>query len=609
MSLKLVGYRFSPTVQEVLHVVEASGAPVELQDVHWDDEETRKTLYPKSPTGTLPYLETKEGVLSESKAIELYLAETYKPALLGEGDLQKAQVRQWMDFASFELGDCAQKIVYPLFGWKPYCKESADQANNRLKEFMKALDQQVKGKRYAFGEELTLADIALFNKLKFFFQLVFPKNMRDKVFPNVNDWFLRVLNTPETDKVYGKVLLCNQPLKPFIAEKKEEKPQEKGKKGNEGKDKKENAKKQEPEEVPEKPKKKQNPLDLLPPSKLELETFKRAFLNNKDKEDAMKKFWEVYDPEGYSLWRLEYDNLPTECKVLFRTSNSKGMFLQKCDNLRRYAFGEELTLADIALFNKLKFFFQLVFPKNLREKVFPNVNDWFLRVLNTPETDKVYGKVLLCNQPLKPFIQEKKEEKHQDKGKKGNEGKEGKEKKDNAKKQEQPEEVPEKPKKKQNPLDLLPPSKLELESFKRAFLNNKDKEDAMKKFWEIYDPEGYSLWRLEYDNLPTECKVLYRTSNSKGMFLQKCDNLRRYAFATHGVYGVEDDYKIRGLWMFRGLEVPQEMKDNDLYEYIHFRKLDHTNEEDRKLVHDYWTKLDENDEVEGRKCADVSYFN
>jgi elongation factor 1-gamma len=419
MSLKLVGYRFSPTVQEVLHVVEASGAPVELQDVHWDDEETRKTLYPKSPTGTLPYLETKEGVLSESKAIELYLAETYKPELLGEGDLQKAQVRQWMDFASFELGDCAQKIVYPLFGWKPYCKESADQANNRLKEFMKALDQQVKGKRYAFGEEL--------------------------------------------------------------------------------------------------------------------------------------------------------------------------------------------TLADIALFNKLKFFFQLVFPKALREKVFPNVNDWFLRVLNTPETDKVYGKVLLCNQPLKPFISEKKEEKHQDKGKKGNEGKD---KKDNAKKQETPEEpAPEKQKKKQNPLDLLPPSKLELETFKRAFLNNKDKEDAIKKFWEVYDPEGYSLWRLEYDNLPTECKVLFRTSNSKGMFLQKCDNLRRYAFAVHGVYGVEDDYKIRGLWMFRGLEVPQEMKDNDLYEYIHFRKLDHTNEEDRKLVHDYWTKFDENDEVEGRKCADVSFFN
>jgi len=413
MSLKLVGYRFSPTVQEVLHVVEASKAPVELQNVDWDDKETREKLLPKSPTGTLPYLETEEGLLSESKAIEIYLAEKYKPELLGKDDLEKAQVRQWMDFASFELGDCAQKLVYPIFGWKPYCKESADEANMRIKEFMKALDQQVKGKRYAFGEELTLADIALFNKLKFFFQLVFPKGFREKVCPNVNDWFLRVLNTPETDKVYGTVLLCNQPLKPFISEKKEEK-----------------------------------------------------------KEDKKK------------------------------------------------------------------------------------------------ETKK-------------------KEEKP---------------------KEEKPKEE-EKPKKKQNPLDLLPPSKLELETFKRAFLNNKDKEDAMKKFWEVYDPEGYSLWHLEYQNLPTECKVLFRTSNSKGMFLQKCDALRRYAFATHGVYGVEDDYKIRGVWMFRGLEIPQEMKDNDLYEYITFTRLDPNKEEDKKLVHDYWTKVNETDEVEGRKCADVDYFN
>ena len=411
MSLKLIGYRFSPTVQEVLHVIEVSKAPVALENVDWSEEDKRKTLVTKSPTGTFPYLECEEGVLSESKAIEIYLAEKYKPELLGKDDIEKAQVRQWMDFASFELADCALKIVYPIFGWKPYCKQSADEANTKIKEFMKALDQQVKGKRYAFGEQLTLADIALFRQLKFFFQLVFPKNLREKVFPNVTDWFLRVLNTPETDKVYGKVILCNQPLKPYISEKKEEKKEEK-----------------------------------------------------------------------------------------------------------------------------------------------------------------------------------KKEEKKE-------------------KKEEKPQETEEPKKKKVNPLDELPKSRLELEVFKRAFLNNKDKEDAMKKFWEIYDPEGYSLWRLEYQNLPTECKVLFRTSNSKGMFLQKCDAVRRYAFAVHGVYGVEGDYKIRGLWMFRGLDVPQEMKDNDLYEYITFTKLDHNKKEDRDFVHDYWTKLNETDEVEGRKCADVEYFN
>ena len=410
MSDKLVGYRFSPTVQEVLHVINLTKAPVELQNVDWEDAETRKTLTPKSPTGTFPFLETTEGILSESRAIENYLALKHKPELLGENDFEKGQIRQWSDFAIFEIGYCAKEIVYPLFGWKNYCKESADKANNRLKEFMRTLDAQLKDKEFVMGAKLTLADVTLFRELKYFFQLVFPKGLRDKVFPNATKWFQKMAETEEVKKAYGKILLCNQPLKPFIKEEKQEKKEE-----------------------PKKGKK-------------------------HEKEEPQK-------------------------------------------------------------------------------------------------------------------------------------------------------EEPPKEKKKVNPLDELPPSKLELESFKRAFLNNKNKEDAMNKFWEIYDPEGYSLWWVEYQNLPSECKILYRTSNSKGMFLQKCDALRRYAFAVHGVYGVENDYKVRGMWMFRGKEIPQEMKDNDLYEYLTFRRIDINKPEDKQLVHDYWTKLDENDEVEGRKCADCEYFN
>ena len=55
--------------------------------------------------------------------------------------------------------------------------------------------------------------------------------------------------------------------------------------------------------------------------------------------------------------------------------------------------------------------------------------------------------------------------------------------------------------------------------------------------------------------------------------------------------------------------IPQEMKDTDLYEYITFTKLEPNKEKDKKLVCDCLTELDENDEVEGRKCTDVSYFN
>ena len=102
--------------------------------------------------------------------------------------------------------------------------------------------------------------------------------------------------------------------------------------------------------------------------------------------------------------------------------------------------------------------------------------------------------------------------------------------------------------------------------------NNKDKEDAMKKFWEAYDPNGYSIWKIVYDMPKTEGKVLFRTSNAKGFFLQKLDSFRKYCFAVHGVYGVDGDYSIQGVWMWRGTEIPQMFKENDYFDYL-FEKM------------------------------------
>ena len=74
----------SPTVQEVLFTVELAKAPITLENVDWEDAAKRKELVKKTPTGTFPYLEVEQGVISESKAIEEFVAETYSPALLGD---------------------------------------------------------------------------------------------------------------------------------------------------------------------------------------------------------------------------------------------------------------------------------------------------------------------------------------------------------------------------------------------------------------------------------------------------------------------------------------------------------------------------------------------
>ena len=263
-----------------------------------------------------------------------------------------------------------------------------------------------------------------------------------------------------------------------------------------------------------------------------------------------------------------------------------------------------MSLADIVLFRYLRYFMIFQFPEGMRTKLIPNITRWFENIMNTPEAIKAYGKTILCKIPVKPFL-----EKIIDKKENNKKGVNNKEK--NTQKKENEEQINQnvKSKKEINPLELLPPSKFNLDEFKRSFLNNKNKAEAITKFWEEFDPEGYSFWWLEYQNPPEEGKILFRTSNAKNFFLQKLDSFRKYCFAVHGVYGVEGDYKIRGVWMWRGKDIPKEIQESDYYDYMTIRNLDFNSKEDKDLINDYWTKLNETDKVQGRFAADCSYFN
>jgi elongation factor 1-gamma len=60
---------------------------------------------------------------------------------------------------------------------------------------------------------------------------------------------------------------------------------------------------------------------------------------------------------------------------------------------------------------------------------------------------------------------------------------------------------------------------------------------------------------------------------------------RKYVFGTFGVYGNEGDFEIRGIWMWRGTEIPAHLKENlPNFEYHDWIKLDHTNAEHKKLI-------------------------
>ena len=441
---------------EILHTINILGVKIPLEEINLEEKEKRNSLVQKTPTTTFPFLQTEQGNISQSNSIIYYLTKKYKPELLGETPFEKAKILQWIEFANCEINKCNKSIIYPIFGWTDFNKENFDNDNKKIKELLIIVEKALEKNEYIVGNKMTLADVKLFSSIRYLMMLHFPEPMRKKLFPNINKWFEKIMNTPEAIKAYGKTVLCKNIVKPFTGvinrnkqsdeNKKENKDDNKNKKGN--KNNKDNKK------------------------------------DNKGKKDKKNKNEENKKEPAKQEEKKEEPYVP--------------------------------SILELPRFN------------------------------------------------TKPI--------------------------------------------ENNPLDALPPSKFDLEKFKPEFIKNTNKKSAMKNFWKNYDPEGYSLWYIEYNNEPNECLTLFRTCVIKGGILEQLQYFKKYCFGVLGVYGADADYKIRGCLLWRGDEIPQEMKNLNCYEKMSFRKLDYNQKKDQQLVHDYWTKIGEKEKVFKKPAIDTRYF-
>ena len=319
---------------EILHTAYILGIELPLENIKLEEIEKRNTFEQKTPTKTFPFLETKEGNISQSDAIIYYLCQKYKPELLGQNAFEKAKIMQWVEFANCEISRCNRSIIYPIFGWDELNKEEYNRDNNKIKEYLKCLEKELEKNEFIIGNKITLADISLFAKTRFLMMFHLPEQMRNKLFPKMNKWFENLMNTKEAIKAYGRTVLCKTPMKPFAG---------KINKNQHEKEKKDNKEPYVPGllEVPRFNIKEieNNPLDSLPPSKFDLSKFKKEFINSNDKTNSLNEFWKTFDPEGYSLWYIEYNNSPNECVTLFRTCVIKGDISEQLKYFKKYCFG------------------------------------------------------------------------------------------------------------------------------------------------------------------------------------------------------------------------------------------------------------------------------
>ena len=205
---------------EILHTINLIKSKTTLENVNLDDIEKRTSYASKTPTTTFPFLETENGNISESRAIEYFLCEKYKPEFLGENTLERAKINQWAEFACCEIFYCVKNIIYPIFGWAKYCKESYDQSNTKVKEFLKIIEKNLTSNKYEYicGNKMTLADVILFRYLRFLMMFTFAEKLRNSLFPQTTKWFEKIMNTPEAINAYGRTILCKTPLKAFTGE-------------------------------------------------------------------------------------------------------------------------------------------------------------------------------------------------------------------------------------------------------------------------------------------------------------------------------------------------------------------------------------------------------
>jgi glutathione S-transferase len=139
--------------------LEEAGAPYEYvvmdQEVGRGEEHARR-----HPLGRVPVLESDEGLLFESAAICLQIADLHPKAGLipAVGTHERALVYQWTLFAMTELETAMIRV---LLARRDTDAEATASAERRAAKAFDVLGAAVDGRKYLVGNRFTIADVVV----------------------------------------------------------------------------------------------------------------------------------------------------------------------------------------------------------------------------------------------------------------------------------------------------------------------------------------------------------------------------------------------------------------------------------------------------------------
>ena len=167
-----------------------------------------------NPKGQVPVLETPEGPLYESEAINRYIA-LQKPelGLAGKNTYDTALIDQWLaNLTALYKGFIIQHLTV-IGRWEKTAEEIKEK-NEELHKALQLVEDRLSennGRKYLISDYLTLADISLVTYLFYIYTYQFDEKKREQ-FPNVTRYYLDHSSRRYFTQSFGRKRI---PGKPF----------------------------------------------------------------------------------------------------------------------------------------------------------------------------------------------------------------------------------------------------------------------------------------------------------------------------------------------------------------------------------------------------------
>jgi glutathione S-transferase len=179
-----------------LWMAEECGLPFDHDDLtkHTTMADKSAAMQALSPMGKIPVLDDDGFVLSESMAINLYLARKYGRHLWPHGEQDQARVWQWSSFAVTELDPPLAQLMVE----RVYRKEAERNPANEqrqvelLKRPLRVLDTRLASMPWLLGQAFSVADLNVASVL----HLAASARQELTDYPHANAWMKRCAARP-----------------------------------------------------------------------------------------------------------------------------------------------------------------------------------------------------------------------------------------------------------------------------------------------------------------------------------------------------------------------------------------------------------------------------